>query len=120
MRFKIDENLPLEVAELFNAEAHDAVTVNDEALHGTVNAQLAQICRAEDRILVTLDIGFADIRNYPPQLLPGIIVLRLGRLDRNHILDTVRRTLPLMAQEPLAQSLWIVEENQIRIRRSED
>jgi hypothetical protein len=31
MRFKVDENLPKEVAELLTAQAHDAVTVNDEA-----------------------------------------------------------------------------------------
>jgi predicted nuclease of predicted toxin-antitoxin system len=118
MRFKVDENLPKEVAELLTNGAHDAVTVNDEGLQGSLDAHIVEICRAEDRILVTLDMGFADIRNYPPQSLPGLIVLRLGSLDRNHILDTMRRTMPLMSQEPLAQHLWIVEETQIRIRRS--
>jgi predicted nuclease of predicted toxin-antitoxin system len=120
MRFKVDENLPKEVAELLTAEAHDAVTVNDEALQGSLDAKLAQICQAEDRILVTLDMGFADIRSYPPQTLPGLIVLRLGNLDKNHILNTVRRTMPLIGQEPLAQRLWIVEETQIRIRGAEE
>jgi predicted nuclease of predicted toxin-antitoxin system len=120
MRFKVDENLPIEVAELLIAGAHDAVTVNDEGLQGTSDARLAEICQAEDRVLVTLDIGFADIRNYPPQSLPGLIVLRLGSLDRNHILDTMRRTMPLMGKEPLAQHLWIVEETQIRIRQSQE
>src|SRR5258708_39107964 len=105
MRFKVDENLPKEVAELLVTEAHDAVTVNDEGLQGSLDARLVQICQAEDRILVTLDMGFADIRNYPPQSLPGLIVLRLGSLDRNHILDTMRRTMPLIGQEPLAQHL---------------
>ena len=120
MKFKIDENLPKEVAELLTYEAHDAVTVNDEGLQGSLDAKLAQTCKTEDRVLVTLDMGFADIRSYPPQSLPGLIVLRLGSLDKNHILDTVRRTIPLIGQEPLARHLWIVEETRIRIRRSEE
>jgi predicted nuclease of predicted toxin-antitoxin system len=120
MRFKIDENLPTEVAQLLMAEAHDTVTVTEQGLEGSLDAELAQVCRAEDRILVTLDVGFADIRSYPPQTLPGLIVLRLGSQDKGHILNTVRRTMPLIGQEPLAQHLWIVEDTQIRIRGSEE
>ena len=63
LKFKIDENLPKEVAELLTNEAHDAVTVNDEGMQGSLDANLAQICQMENRILVTLDIGFADIRS---------------------------------------------------------
>ena len=119
MRFKIDENLPAEVADLLLAEAHDTVTVMAQGLQGTQDVHLAQVCRAEDRILVTLDVGFADIRTYPPETLPGVIVLRLGNLAKHHVLNTMRRTIPLMAKEPLTQHLWIVEEAQIRIRGSE-
>jgi Domain of unknown function (DUF5615) len=32
MRFKIDENLPIEVAELLRAAGHDALTVLDQNL----------------------------------------------------------------------------------------
>lgn len=31
MRFKVDENLPAEIADLLRAAGHDADTVNDEA-----------------------------------------------------------------------------------------
>jgi predicted nuclease of predicted toxin-antitoxin system len=30
MRFKVDENLPIEVADLLTAAGHDAATVNDQ------------------------------------------------------------------------------------------
>ena len=119
MKFKVDENLPKEVAELLVQATHDAVTVNDEGLQGSPDNSLAQICRAEERVLVTLDMGFADIRSYPPESLPGLIVLRLAKLDKTSVLDTVRRTIPLIGQEPLAQHLWIVEDTRIRIRGSE-
>ena len=120
MRFKIDENLPAEVAELLVAEAHDAVTVREQGMQGSHDAQLARICQVEDRVLITLDVGFADIRAYPPQSLPGLIVLRLGSQDKNHTLAVWRRTIPLIAKEPLAQHLWIGENTQVRIRGAED
>jgi hypothetical protein len=31
-------------------------------------------------------------------------------------LEVFARVIPLLSQEPLAQRLWIVEENRIRIR----
>lgn len=34
------------------------------------------MCVKEGRILLTLDLDFADIRVYPPQALPGLVVLR--------------------------------------------
>jgi len=35
MQFKIDENLPIEIAELLINAGHDAKTVNDQQLQGT-------------------------------------------------------------------------------------
>ena len=34
MRFKVDENLPVEVAELLSSAGHDALTVFDQSLGG--------------------------------------------------------------------------------------
>jgi predicted nuclease of predicted toxin-antitoxin system len=45
VKFKIDENLPKEVAELLTNEAHDAVTVNQEGLQGSMDAKLARPVR---------------------------------------------------------------------------
>lgn len=83
MKFKIDENMPLEVAELLRNAGHDSATVAEQNLSGTSDTSLATICLKEERILVTLDNDFADIRTYPPNKFPGIIVLRLNRQDKD-------------------------------------
>jgi len=41
MRFKIDENLPAELAELLRSRSHDAVTVAEERLKGCVDSVIA-------------------------------------------------------------------------------
>lgn len=116
MRFKIDENLPVELAEELRASGHEAATVDDQRLFGTSDRHLSEVCKTEGRIFVTLDLDFADIRTYPPDEYPGLIVLRLARQDKPHVLDVFRRTLKAVGNEPLEGRLWIVEEKRIRIR----
>ena len=119
MRFKIDENLPIQFAELLAAEDHDAVTVVSQGLQGKDDATLVNRCLEEERILVTLDLDFSDIRAYPPHDFCGFIVFRLGRQDRDHLTNVFRGVLPLMGREPLERHLWIVEETRVRIRGTE-
>jgi len=82
VRFKVDENLPVEVAEILRTAGHDAATVNDEAVGGASDPDLASLVRRESRALITLDTGFADIRSYPPKEYKGLVVLRLARRTR--------------------------------------
>jgi predicted nuclease of predicted toxin-antitoxin system len=71
MRFKVDENLPIEVAALLRDAGHEADTVMDEGLGGAIDDSIANRCREEDRVVVTLDVDFANIRAYPPENTPA-------------------------------------------------
>ena len=115
-KFKLDENLPTEAADMLRSAGHDAVTVMDEQMGGQPDADVASLCQAEGRAVVTLDLDFADIRVYPPADYSGVIVLRLGRLDKPRVLSVVQRLLRVLDAEPLSGRLWIVDEASIRIR----
>ncbi|MFL6212821.1 MAG: DUF5615 family PIN-like protein [Blastocatellia bacterium] len=116
MRFKIDENLPIDVAHILGSAGHDALTVFDQELIGEEDSHILDICQKEERVLVTLDLDFSDVRSYPPQEYSGLVVLRLHRQDKQYVIETIRRVIPLLEQEPLEHRLWIVEENRIRVR----
>jgi predicted nuclease of predicted toxin-antitoxin system len=116
MKFKIDENLPDELAQLLRDAGWDCATVVEQGLGGTDDARLAMVCEAEDRILVTFDRGFLNLRTYPPARRPGIIVLRLKRQDKIHVLDVGGRLADALRQRDLRSELWIVHEDRIRIR----
>ena len=47
MKFKIDENLPIELAELLSAAGHDAVTVRAEGLQGSDDPVIVGACSQE-------------------------------------------------------------------------
>jgi predicted nuclease of predicted toxin-antitoxin system len=116
MDFKIDENMPIEVADLLTQAGYDAITISEQNLIGTTDANLANICQKENRVLVTLDADFADIRTYQPKNFSGIIVMRLNRQDKTKVVEVFRRIIRLFSKEPIEKHLWVVEENRIRVR----
>lgn len=116
MLFKIDENLPVEACDILRSAGFDSVTVGDQLLSGSPDSNLAAICRDEGRIIMTLDLDFADIRNYPPADYPGIIVLRTQRQDKFTVLAIIQRLVGPLRTEPIDMRLWIVDERRIRIR----
>ena len=85
-------------------------------MRGSADPSIATICQDEQRILITLDLDFANIKTHPPQDYHGIIVLRLARQDRDTVLAIMPRILVLLQAEPIAQRLWIVDETRTRIR----
>ena len=116
MRFKLDENLPAEMAELFQRTGHDAMTVLEQQLGGVGDSDLATICARERRAIVTLDMDFSDIRTYRPGTHSGIVVFRLDNQARDHILEIGARFLERLSSTSLYGQLWIVEESRIRVR----
>jgi predicted nuclease of predicted toxin-antitoxin system len=116
MKFKVDENLPVEAAKIFHRAGHDAVTVLDQQLGGEKDKTIAQVCQEERRIILTLDLDFADIRAYPPKEFAGLIVLRPQYQDKHHVLAILEQLVKAIHDESLEQKLWIVEESRIRIR----
>ncbi len=116
MKFKIDENLPIEFADLFTARGYGATTVIGQKLQGKSDNAISDVCIREEGILVTLDLDFADIKAYPPSQFPGFIVFRIPRQNRKILTSLFQRTIPLIGQKPLEHRLWIIEETQIRIR----
>ena len=116
MRYKLDENLPRDLAELFRDAGHDTLTVLDQRLGGATDSRLASLCASEDRAIVTLDKDFSDIRAYPPSRFAGLVVFRLQNHARDHVLRIGRRFLRAVQDTDLRGQLWIVEEARIRVR----
>ena len=98
MKFKIDENLPVDAVKTFQEAGYNTVSVLDQSLQGCSDKTPISICKNENRILVTLDIDFANLLTYPPQEYAGIIVLRLKKYDKKHILTVVEK-LTLLCQK---------------------
>jgi len=86
LKFKVDENLPTEYASILREAGFEADTVPDEKLSGAGDSVLSERCRAKDRVLMTLDLDFANVQTYPPKSNPGIVVFRSKSQDIQRLL----------------------------------
>ncbi len=116
MRVKLDENLPIQLKHLFTESGHDAATVVDEGLGGALDEAIASACITEERVLVTQDLDFSDIRTYPPGEYAGIIVFRLPSAARDALLEVSAILIERLRESSPEGQLWIVEDSRIRIR----
>lgn len=116
--FKLDENFSPALAELLAGRGHDAESVLAEKLSGIPDADLYQVCIAENRCLITLDLDFADIIRFPADTTAGIIVVRP---HQPITFDVMKRMIELLvkALETTSpeSSLWILEPHQLRMRK---
>ena len=90
--------------------------MHDEGLRGTDDLTIADRCKKEGRVIVTLDLDFANITFYPPEDYSGLIVLRVVDQSRPHVMNVFNEVLDLIDRSPLQGHLWIVEEHRVRIR----
>ena len=116
MKLKLDENLPADATKLLREAGFDAMSVLDQELGGSPDSHLAQICNSEDRVLLTFDTDFTNIRSYPPADHAGILVFRLLTQEKNHLLTVLQRIIPILRAGSPRNQLWIVEEDRIRVR----
>ena len=95
---------------------HDADTVDEECISGSEDATLIQHCCGEERVLITLDLDFANLTAYPLSTHFGILVFRPKSQDKPTLVSLLRRVIPELPKLSTGKQLWIVEQSRIRIR----
>jgi hypothetical protein len=74
LTFQLDENLSPALAGTFTVADHEAHSILKQSLGGKCDARLIDVCAHEGRALITLDLDFANIQQYPPSHYSGIVV----------------------------------------------
>lgn len=117
MRFKIDENLPRQLAGVFDTYGHDADTVLDEGLAGEPDSQVWHAAVDAQRALVTADLDFSDVRLYLPGTHPGVVLFRDVPADLGSILRAFERVLSSHDPASWARCVVVISAGKIRVRR---
>jgi predicted nuclease of predicted toxin-antitoxin system len=119
MRLKLDENLSRHLKGVLNQLGHDVLTAADENLLSRPDTEVAAAAGREGRMLLTLDVEFADLRKYPPGSHPGIILFRpisMGPLSVNRLIEKFVRSTDLSV---LSACVAVVEPHSVRVRQPE-
>jgi len=121
VRLKLDENLGLRAQIALRGSGHDVSTVLDQRLSGTSDQSLIEVCTDERRVLVTLDLDFANPLRFKPDATAGIVVLRLPAHPTPDDLDTAVQTLTRgLTVASVERKLWVVQRGTIREHQSSD
>ncbi len=118
MKFKLDENLDPRAAVLLRNAGHDAVTVTDQHLQGRPDETIFAVCRLEHRCLVTLDLDFSNLLDFPPERSAGIVILRHPKPRLRSWLELTEQLAVALKTDDPTGNLWIVEPGRIRIHQA--
>jgi Domain of unknown function (DUF5615) len=116
VRFKLDENLLVELLDDLRAAGHEADGLRDEGLIGASDDVVLELVRRESRVLLTLDKGIADVRAYPPEVHAGIVLFRPPAAGRGTTLLFVRRHLACLFERDLTGRLLVITDHGLRLR----
>src|SRR3989337_2863207 len=113
IRFKLDEILPRDAEPLLRDAGHNVQTVLEQRLGGNADPIVLNACRTENRVLITFDLDFSDIRLYPPASHSGIWILRPHTQSIDNTLALLRGALVVLQSEAVHARLWVIEPGQV-------
>jgi predicted nuclease of predicted toxin-antitoxin system len=117
VNIKLDENLSRHLKGSLLQAGHDTATAFEEGLLGKPDQEVAAAARNEGRIVLTLDLEFADLRKFPPGNSPGVIVFRPRSMGPLAVNEFILRFVKETNLEDLAGCTVVVEPSRVRVRR---
>jgi len=112
---KLDENLGERGRRTLVDAGHDVVTVGDQGLAGAADPRVIEVCGAEGRCLVTLDLDFSNPFVFPPEQYAGIAVIRLPRrVSPDALYGALGTLITALGNRTIEGKLWIVERHRLR------
>lgn len=117
MRIKIDENLPLPIAQVLRSVGHDVHSVYDENLAGASDSTVWTEAQREQRFFVTQDIDFSDTRMFSAGSHFGILLIRLHTPSRIALINRLSSVFELENVESWARCFMVVTDRKVRVVR---
>ena len=110
MRFTIDENVPVLVADALTSLGHDCFVVAREA-HRSQDDDVMAFSRREGRVLVTFDADFSRMIFHELQPPPLGVVFMRGRPDQARLVSELFLTMFRDQQIALKHRFIVIEPN---------
>jgi predicted nuclease of predicted toxin-antitoxin system len=117
MRILLDENLPTDLIEALRRLGHDVEHVCSLNLSGHPDPDVRALAESENRLLITQDIRFADIRTFMPGTHAGFVFVRLKKAGLRAIIARLRTVLQTEDVESWRGCFVVIGESKLRVRR---
>jgi len=121
LRFVLDEDVQLSLAAILRDAGHEAVHIQDLGLKGAGDEEVFAEAQSRGSVLVTGDIGLADLRLLSRTDHHGVVLLRMpAELPTDAMNREIMRLLLIVPEREFAGSIVVVEPGNLRVRRMTD
>jgi len=117
VRFLLDQNLRTQTKEFLRQLGHDVVDTRDLGLARATDREIMDAAVLQDRIVITYDSDFGDIREFPPGSYPGVIRLRIYPQTDEMLHPRLAELLRSVDAKRLRGALMILDNAKVRIRK---
>jgi predicted nuclease of predicted toxin-antitoxin system len=118
MRFFLDANMPRLAVGALTRLGHQVEFARDIGMANDSDEAISEHARTTESALVTRDLDFADVRNYPPERYFGVVVIRLPddatAADIASVLERFATNDNFTARLP--GKLAVLEQSRVRFR----
>ncbi len=118
MKLFVDHCVSKRTVDHLRQLGHDIITAKDLGSEGALDPDILEVATRIDRVMVTEDRGFGDVRKYPPSRYQGLLVLRLRNpASRVHLPRNLGAFLSSTERDAIRGSLVLLDETRVRVRR---
>ena len=96
---------------------HEVDTVASEGLKGKPDTGIWNAARRDDRLLITQDLDFSDVRQFKPGTHPGLLLVRLREPGANALLSRIGSVAQQEGLDSFAQCFVVLTDRKLRVRR---
>jgi predicted nuclease of predicted toxin-antitoxin system len=117
MQFLADMGISLRTVEWLREKGYNFVHLRDEGLQRLPDPEILEKARLESRILLTIDLDFAQLLAISRSSLPSVILFRLGNDNYNQINDCLNILLESYTEDLQSGSMISVNSKSFRVRK---
>jgi predicted nuclease of predicted toxin-antitoxin system len=118
MSILVDQCVPRKFLRELRSWGYDASPVSEHIKADSPDTAVIALAQQLDAVLLTVDLDFSNIFDYPPANFAGIMVMRYEIQDEVALMATLRQALLDLYRDDLRSSLVIIEAKRYRVRRS--
>jgi len=117
MKLLLDQNIRSETLDFLRDLELDVTSTRELKIERLSDDEIMEIAKELNRIVVTFNSDFGDIRYFPPGSHPGVIRLKIEPQILEVVHPILKYLFKTVKHTDLENALTIVTESKIRIRK---
>ena len=115
MRFLLDQNVSARAAELLRERGHQTVHAREVNLSTAEDETILEWCRAEGRVVVTMDADFHALLALTNAIAPSVIRIRIESLPDDRLVALIEQVTTTLAESLERGAAVTIKETSIRV-----